>query len=134
MFLITVLCCSFLAFTNGLIYIDRAIVESNPAVMNVTVDYSHNAKGNSETNANASLFVTITKALIYFKVKFPQDGNDVEYKREFISTVFDVTKSTGGVQSNIMTKNFFGDLYRAMDFEMKFPMAPVSGHDSKCFH
>lgn len=114
-----------------LLYIDRAEVESNPAVASMIINYTHDAKGNSVTNGTFTTFVTITKSLLYFKIKLAQDENDKEYKRQLISSVVDVDKVLRGFQSNPLISKFFAAFKRGMDLNFQHPLAPVSSSESK---
>lgn len=110
---------------NCILYIDRVEVESNPAVASMLVDYMHDAKGNSVTNATFTTFVTITKSLLYLKMKVAENENDKEFKRQLISSVVDVDKVLKGFQSNFLISRFFAAFRKGMDLNFQHPLAPV---------
>lgn len=107
-------------------HIDRAEIESNPSIGSLEVNYVHDVKGNSIINATFSNSVTITKSLLYFKMRVAEDKNDKEYKRQLISSVLDVDKVLKGFQSNIVISRFFAAFKKGMDLKFKHPLAPVS--------
>lgn len=115
----------FPSAVNSVLYIDRFTVEANPAISNLSVAYITDEKGNAVTNASFDAFVTVTKILVYVRVRLAEDQNDREYKREFLRTVIDVTKMFSDSQTNFLLKGFTESLRQFMDFEIKFPLPPV---------
>lgn len=116
---------SFVPFINNLLYIDRVEFESNPALENSTLTFFHDAKGNSVTTATFTTFVTITKMLLYIKMKVAEDENDKDYKRQLVSSVLEIDKVLKGLQSNIFISHFFRDVQNSMDFKFQIPLPPV---------
>lgn len=95
-------------------------------VRNWTVSYFHDESHNAVVNLTMKVFSTITKLLLYFEVKMAEDRNDNEYRRQFIKTVIDVEKCFKGMQSSIFLKAYVEELNRYMNFNLTFPLAPVS--------
>lgn len=116
----------FLNFASCITYIDRVQVESDPAIATLVVNYTHDAKGNSITNATFTTFVTITKSLLYFKIKLAENEDDKKFKRLLISSVVDVDKVLQGFQSNVLISKFFAAFGTGMDKNFKHPLPPVS--------
>lgn len=107
-------------------YIDHSTLDFNKQIGNATVNYFHNDKGNSITNVTIISFKTVTKILMYLKVKLAEDENDWECKREFVRTVVDVEKAVKGAQANFLIAAFMENLQRFTDFEVKLPFQPVN--------
>lgn len=118
--------CLLPIFTSCIIYIDRASFGSNPKICDVTVNYTHNAKGESLTNVTAVTHVNVTKLFVYVSFRVPENENDREYRRELIRTVVDVEKVLNGLQSNPVVKGYVDNILKYVDFEVKFPARPVS--------
>lgn len=116
----------FLPIISSLTYIDNAIVESNFKYMNMSIVYTHNERGSSVSNITFESTVTILKMLVYVKVKIAEDQSGSQYKRELLKTVIDVEKLFKGSQGNFVVRAFVNNISRFMDFNMKFPIKPVS--------
>lgn len=117
---------------NCIVHVDRVEVESNPSIGSLVVNYIDDEKGNSIINATFSNTVTITKSLLYFKLKIAENDNDKDYKRQLISSVLDVDKVLKGFQSNIVISRFFAAFKKGMDLKFQHPLPPVS-FDSLAF-
>lgn len=116
----------FSVVTGGSVYISRVKVESNAEYGNVSIKYTHDAKGNSVTNGSFTTCVTTNQIVIYFKVMLAEDKNDVVYKKELLRTSVDMDKLFRGLQSSKILKSYIDALKKSMDFEWKLPLAPVS--------
>lgn len=125
MWLLSIILLSSLSFGNGLLFIDRVEFESNPALENSTLTFFHDVTGNSVTTATFTTFVTITKMMLYIKLRLAEDKNDKEYKRQLVSSVIEIDKVLKGFQSNIFIKHFFEDVQNSMDFKFEIPLPPV---------
>lgn len=55
---------------NGVLFIDRLTLDTNPAIVNVTVTYEHDVKRNAVDNVTFDVIVTVTKVLAYLEVRF----------------------------------------------------------------
>lgn len=101
-------------------------VNLNNKLMNAT--YNHTCDGTQPCMMNIELqtFVVVTKILVYFKVKIPDNVNDRDYKRELISTVVDAEKIYKGVYGNPILRVLVSDYFRSLDFVPKFPFPAVS--------
>lgn len=119
----------FLRFALGIIYIDRVEVDSNPKFASIVVNFTHDAEGNSITNATITTLIDITKLLIYFKIKLAEDENDKTFRRQFVSSVVDAEKVVCGKQSNGIINRFFDAFVRSADKIFKIPLPSVSQHN-----
>lgn len=108
------------------LYINRTTVECNSAIVNVNLEFFHDATGQCVINNNFTTHVTITKMRIYFKVNVAEDKFDKEFKKVIVSSVFDVEKVFQGMQSNLIINIFFTEIKKSMAFEYKMPLPPVS--------
>lgn len=117
--------CIFSSVT-GIVYIDKVIQESNPAVSKVSLTYTHDAKGNSLTNVTFETLTTISKIMVYFTLRIADDKNNTGVYRDLVKTVIDVEKLFQGSQANPIVKQYFEVILRGMNFTMKFPLPPVS--------
>lgn len=118
--------CSLFWKISGIIYVERAEVDSNAKIGNVTTTFTHDEKGNSIVNVTMCTFVTITKALLYLNIKVPANDLDREYRVNVLKTVIDVQKFTDGMQANLLLRPYIESLRRSLDFKIKFPFRPVS--------
>lgn len=107
-------------------YVDKYIIESNPAIVNATVAYTHDKDGAAVINLTAQTFKTITKAMVYVRGCLPENKDDRQFRRETLRTVIDVEKIIKGVQQNPFLKNFMKEVLKTLDFEVKMPMPRVS--------
>lgn len=126
MLLLIILFCFLPNDARCVFHIDRVEVESNPSIGSLLVDYIHDVKGNSIINATFTNSVTITKSLLYFKMRVAEDKNDKDFKRQMISSVLDVDKVLRGFQSNVVISRFFAVFKKGMDLKFHHPLAPVS--------
>lgn len=124
--IIVVLFCVLPVYCNCIAYVDRVESDCNPKLVNLSINFTHNAKGESVTNVTITNYVTATKILIYITFRVSENENDREYKRKLINTVVDYEKATRGLQSNIMVKGYVNSILKCIDFELKMPFLPVS--------
>lgn len=117
--------CFFVATTNCVVYINRVTKEVDSKFGDIKIVYTHNAKGDSVTNATFMTLCNITKMMVYMKLAVPENKNDREYKRELVRTVIDAEKIYKGSHSNFLVKIFFDCVLKYADFEFKLPLAPV---------
>lgn len=120
---LTLIFLGFSGFCSCIIYIDRFTVESNPKYANVTVAVKHDHEGNGVTNVTIQTFMKTIKVRLYVKIVVKEDQ---EYRKELLRTAIDVEKLYKDLQRNVILRNYMSDLKRAMDFELKFPLKPVS--------
>lgn len=118
--------CFFLVTIDGRLYLDRYTAEGNPLVTNLSVNCITDANQNVVTNVTFGNLVTFTRLMAYFSLKIAEDQNDREYKREYIKTLIDVGKMFKDSHANLFVKNYANSLRKFMDFEMNFPLKPVS--------
>lgn len=111
--------------TSGVIYLEKVIVESNQAIVNISVANRHNADGNSVVNLTFTTFATVTKVLVYIKVRF-NDQKNARHGLDLVNTVVDCERLFNGFQGNPFLKGYMENLIKAKDFEIKFPFLPVS--------
>lgn len=121
--------CVLPIYCSCIAYLDRVESGSNPKIVNLTVNYTHNAKGECVTNVTAVNHVIIKKLTVYVSFRVPENRNDREYKQELVKTIVDMEKVTKGLQSNPLIKSYVGNLLKCMDFEFAFPLKPVSIND-----
>lgn len=113
---------------NGFLNLNRAVVDFNPSILNVTLAYINDAHGQSYINATFTTFVTITWMKLYLKVNMAEDQYDKEYRKVVVSSVFDIEKVFKGMQSNVFINAIFSAIRNSMAFEYKLPLPPVSGY------
>lgn len=111
--------------SNGVLYIERytAIPTS---MVTWTVNYTHDLTGNSITNLTMETLVTLKKVFVYITIKAAENENDRNYKNTLVKTVVDLVKAYKNSQSNLVLKVFMARVIQFMDFELKFPLPPVS--------
>lgn len=76
-------------------------------------------------NVTIETLAVITKLLIYIKIRVPENENDENYQREFISTVIDVEKALRGLQKNSIVNKLIENSLKTSDVELKFPIKKV---------
>lgn len=118
--------CVFKIFCNCIVYIDRRDIDFNPKLLSFSVNFTHNAKGESFTNITIDNYVNITKWVAYASLRLPEDKNDHQYRREIVKTVVNLESCFNGLQSNPLVKGYVDNLSKHMDFKMKLPLRPVS--------
>lgn len=64
--------------------------------------------------------------MMHIKVNFPDDPEDKNYSREFMKTSVDVRKILEGAGGNFLVRSFMENIYKSIDFELKFPIKKVS--------
>lgn len=113
-------------FCSCLIYIDRLQSDFNPKLVNMTINFTHNNKGESVVNTTFLNHVTITKLTVYVSLRVPENKNDRECKRELVKTVVDLDKVFKGLQTSSVVNGFIRNILQYLDFEVKLPFLPVS--------
>lgn len=117
--------CTLVVTSSGLLYIERCLTKSTKIAI-WTAGYTHDAEGNSIANTTVKTLVFLKKAQLYITIKAAENDDDKEYKMTIIRTVADVEKTFKNLQSNRVMRAFMADLIKSMDFEVKFPLPPVS--------
>lgn len=107
--------------------IDRYKIETNHTVGTIDFKYINNEKGMAIMNFSVHTFVTITKAMLYFRVDIIIKKDGRAYAQEFMKTRIDAEKLLSGLYGNFLMKSFMdnvlGDI-RALNFSI--PLPPVS--------
>lgn len=116
----------FTGALSAVIYIDRFSLDSNGKVSNFSTSFTHNEKRNAVVNLTIQFSKPLTKLLVYVKVNLAENEHDREYKRQFLRTFFDVEKTFKGAQQNFIMAAFVENLKKFKDFEVRFPLEPVS--------
>lgn len=112
---------------SSVIYIDRSTVDSNTKYSNWSTAFTHDENQNAIVNVTMQISKPLAKLLVYVKVGLAENEHDRECKREFLRTVFDVEKVCTSSRMNFLVAAFLENLKRFFDFEMIFPLVPVSG-------
>lgn len=120
---IAIIFCVLPMYCSCVAYIGRVESDYNPKLVNMSVNYTHDARGHSLTLLN---HVTITKFLIYVGLLVAENDNDREYKRKLVNSVIDIEKAVKGFQSSIWIKGYADSILKCMDFEFKLSLRPVS--------
>lgn len=115
---------------SAVIYIDRFTVDSNRKVCNWSTSYTYDEKRNSIVNLSVQISKPLARVLIYARVNLAENEHDREYRREFIRTVVDAEKAYKGAQQNFLVSSYMKNMKRYMDFEVEFPLQPVSVFNS----
>lgn len=118
--------CAYLWLVNAVVYIERVVIDCNEKIGNASSNFIHDQKGNSIVNATIQTFVTVTKASLYLNIKAAADQNDREYRVDVLKTVIDLRKFLEGLQGNPFLRGYIERLKKSLDFELKFPVPPVS--------
>lgn len=119
---------AFLRFAICTIYIDRAVVDSNPKYAAIAVKFIHDPEGNSVTNVTFTTLINVTKLMIYFKIKLAENDDDKEFRRQFVSSVVDSNKVFSGQQSNGIISRFFDAFKRSAATRFITPLPSVGFH------
>lgn len=114
----------------AVVYIEKAISDSNSDVVKLTVAYTHDAAGNSLSNVTFETFSTVSKMMVYLTIKIADNKENAGMYRDLLKTVIDVDKLLQGNQVNAFVRGYFEDIKRSMNFTLKFPMPPVSNNFS----
>lgn len=79
-------------------------------------------------NVYSQVLVDIQKVKSYFRICIPEDKNDQNYRKVFLSTVVDVDKFLKGFNSNLMVRYAIDVIAKASNFELKLPIKKVIKH------
>lgn len=81
---------------------------------------------NTTLNAICELFEDFEKLRATLKVNIPENRNDINYRRQLLTTSFDGEKLYNGTSGNFFLK-YIIDLYlNSLDFVPKFPFKKVN--------
>lgn len=122
-----------LSAQSAVIYIDHHTLDWNRQLCNWSTSYTHNEKRNAIVNLTMQIPAPLTKFLVYLKVNLSQNKDDRSFKMEFMRTVFDGEKVASGAKKNFLVAAFVENPKKFMDFEIKFPLQPVSLFFSKMY-
>lgn len=87
--------------------------------MSISLKVFNDFVQNSILDACVTTFKNITKANMYLTVT---SGKDINRK---LRTVVDIEKVFNGIYGNIVIRSVMENLAKSIDFELKFPFAPV---------
>lgn len=113
---------------SAVIYIDRFTLDSNAKYSNWSNTFTHDKNRNAIVNLSMQISKPLAKMMIYAKINLAENEHDIEFKREFLRTVFDVENMYKGSRKNFLAAAFMYSLKKFLDFEVKFPFEPVSVH------
>lgn len=111
---------------SAVISINRYTLDWNQQIGNWSTEFTHNEIRNAVVNLTINIYKPLAKLLIYVKVNLAENEHDREFRREFLRTVVDVQKAYKGAQMNFLVAAFVKNLIRFMQFEIQFPLQPVS--------
>lgn len=111
---------------SGILTVDSHVAECDVNIFNLSTSYFLDKRGNSVTSATIQTFKTVTKALLYYKVRMASDKNDKDYRIEAINTVIDVGKFLKGAQSNLLLKPVIDGIAQSFHLKITFPVPPAS--------
>lgn len=111
---------------TGIVYVNRHTQEYNEKINRWSFNYTQDQTVTAAASFTVDNFVNITKALLYINFKVAEDDNDREYRREVIKTVIDLGKFVRGLQGHPILRFYIEDLKKTMDFNLTFPIPPVS--------
>lgn len=92
--------------------------------MNVT--YFNDGIHNTVSNVTYDLFVDVYGFVLNFVLKTPETSTDKNYGRVYLRTSINAERFLSGNRGNFLTGLLFGQLLRALDFEVKFPLLKVN--------
>lgn len=99
--------------------------ETNSEVCNATVMVKRMKGKGSVGNLTVTSFVTIQKLKLYLRVTL-DDNSQLNGNNELVNSVFDIQKVFDGIYSNPIARALWDNLKKSIDFDLKFPLAPVS--------
>lgn len=112
---------------QGILHIDRVLLENNKKCNNVSEIHEHDKTGNAVVTLDIKTFDTVSKMLLYIKVNLAKDENDDLCRREFLRTVMDVNKLIEGAYGNVLIKGFLASfISQVKALNITIPLKPVS--------
>lgn len=117
--------CAIPGALSAVIYIDRFTLDCNQKIGNWSTAFTHDERRNAIVNVTIEIFKPMSKMLVYARINLAENEHDRNYKRDFLRTVFDIKKTLKGSQ-NFLVSAFMANLRTFMDFEVQFPLQPVS--------
>lgn len=106
--------------------VDYILVQPNYKVANLTFQVHNDGVHESLISASCEFYQDIEKMMLHIKVNFPDNPADSDFSREFMKTSVDVRKILEGAGGNFLVRSFMENIYKSVDFDLKFPVKKVS--------
>lgn len=94
--------------------------------MNFSVVHWNDGIHNTVLNVTAKIFQQIENMFCLVELRLPEGSSDQNFQRSFFKTSLDVNKVIKGVRGNQLISFIYDKISESVDFEMKFPLKPVS--------
>lgn len=101
-------------------------VDSDPQLLNITHNVISDGVNDALMSFTFNLLAKLENTLMYIQVNVPEDKQDEKYRKDLFKTRIDLKKMLDGVNSNFITKSIMEKFQESLEFEMKYPMVPVS--------
>lgn len=118
-------CCQILRISFADVYLNRIEYTCDYNVINCTINHTNSSPHTLLLNVDCDLWKNLSKVVIYAKLRIPEDSNDREFKKVFLSMTIDLRKFFNGAHSNALVKAFINAFLTSMNFEPKFPLKAV---------
>jgi hypothetical protein len=77
-------------------------------------------------NATASLLKKLDNVFVDIEIRLAFSEQDTDYEFLLFKSRFDTAKVIKGIRSNAVFAKFLDNIKKSADFEIKFPLSPVS--------
>lgn len=111
---------------NCIIFIDHIIVSCNYDVANLSMNVVNDGTHDTLISASAEYFAVVDKMIIQLKLNVAENEDDMNYRRELLSTTVNVQKLIKGVEGDFVVKTIMANYIKSADFELKMPINKVS--------
>jgi hypothetical protein len=111
---------------NATIFIRDISINHNKNFVDVQNYSVHNNEITGfSLNLTADLKQNITKALVYVKIKIPEDADDGKFQKELLRTVVDAEKVLKASKTNFLVAKIVEGFVSSSSRELKIPLQKV---------
>lgn len=105
---------------------DKVSIENDLALVELNITFFNDGVHDTIINATMTTFVETYDLISTITVRVPDSPSDNAYSYQFLRTSSSTEKFLNGNQGNFLSAIILKEIIKHLDFELKFPMKPVS--------
>lgn len=99
--------------------------ETDPSLVTLNISIFNDGIHDTVGNVTCETLEPIYDSIVNVAVRVPSSNDDTKYSHDFIRTTVTVRKYLSGNRGNFLISSMVGQLFKYLDFEIKFPMPRV---------
>lgn len=105
--------------------IEDVVINQNSSLIDIKLDVFNENLKDSVLRMVVDSFYKIDAGWLYLKVALSKDVKTPDYSIILVNTVVDMKRMMNGVYASPILRTAYDELSKNVDFELKYPFAPV---------